>query len=543
VHLCVCVHCAHELILVAVQFLSRQMEARVQQREASNAAQAALAANAKWEQSVRATAASDERVERLRNLREQQQQQRELQTLASLELKATDRELREREREQEERLAAVLAEKKHAHAVEMKRRQMLREISPELRALEQQLQAAYVSKERSAQIAERAVQDERDFQRESAWAEHIAEETRRAERLEAERTARSKVQQSEYNQQLARQLDEKDLKRQQAYDEFLREKALIDDAVQRLLDEDRKEQEKRIAGQAQLRQHIADFQEQRKQWQRQQENLIRQENERIAHFAKEQETRRHDLQAKKMADEVAKESVYSRLAVEIDARQRELEEMERVRTDFYQEEQAERARLQEKEDIERKLRMRMQLREAHEFQHKLKEERSQAEQREEEEFRQRMLAKFAEDERLEQMNAQKRRMRELEHRRMIERMITERREQRTQERARQTMEAQEERDRTDAFRRAVEEERQRLLREHAERLIGFLPPGVIRSEADLQGLPETVRQAFARTRREHENPYEDTTCVSLRDASNVCSVLTCFPAPWTARHDYTVRRK
>lgn len=48
----------------------------------------------------------------------------------------------------------------------------------------------------------------------------------------------------------------------------------------------------------------------------------------------------------------------------------------------------------------------------------------------------------------------------------------------------------------------IEEERQRLLEEHASRLVGHLPRGVIRSARDLEGLGEDVRSAYASRRRE-----------------------------------------
>ena len=62
--------------------------------------------------------------------------------------------------------------------------------------------------------------------------------------------------------------------------------------------------------------------------------------------------------------------------------------------------------------LEKRLRDRMEMAAANEYQRRLRLERLQQQQAEEEEFRARMLAKFAEDERIEQMNAQKRRMKQ-----------------------------------------------------------------------------------------------------------------------------------
>ena len=86
-----------------------------------------------------------------------------------------------------------------------------------------------------------------------------------------------------------------------------------------------------------------------------------------------------------------------------------------------------------------------------------------------------MLAKFAEDDRIEQMNANKRRMKQLEHKRAVEDLIENRRVQFAADREREVAERQEE-ERMEAFRRQIiEEERQKLLKEHAMRLLGYLP--------------------------------------------------------------------
>ncbi|KAG5457640.1 MAG: tumor suppressor, Mitostatin-domain-containing protein [Olpidium bornovanus] len=87
-----------------------------------------------------------------------------------------------------------------------------------------------------------------------------------------------------------------------------------------------------------------------------------------------------------------------------------------------------------------------------------------------------MMRKFAEDERLEQLNDQKRRIKQLEHRRAVDKLVLER-----ARIAEQQKQEEEELDRRmqeiEEYKKAVvEQERQRLLREHAGNLAGFLPP-------------------------------------------------------------------
>jgi hypothetical protein len=86
-----------------------------------------------------------------------------------------------------------------------------------------------------------------------------------------------------------------------------------------------------------------------------------------------------------------------------------------------------------------------------------------------------MMQKYAEEDRLEQLNDQKRRMKQLEHRKAVEELIKQRRERIEKERLEEIAAAQN-LDALSTYRhQVIEQERQRLLREHATRLLGFLP--------------------------------------------------------------------
>ena len=86
-----------------------------------------------------------------------------------------------------------------------------------------------------------------------------------------------------------------------------------------------------------------------------------------------------------------------------------------------------------------------------------------------------MTEKMERDSKLDQLSDQKRRMKQQEHNRAIEKIIQERRKLRDQERSVTEAEA-EARNQLNKYRREIiEQERQRLLREHAKNLLGYLP--------------------------------------------------------------------
>lgn len=86
-----------------------------------------------------------------------------------------------------------------------------------------------------------------------------------------------------------------------------------------------------------------------------------------------------------------------------------------------------------------------------------------------------MLAKFAEEGRLEQLADAKRRVKQQEHKRAVEAMIAERREKQKREQI-EEQEQNQQLQQLEAYRREIiEEERQKLLRDHASEFADFLP--------------------------------------------------------------------
>jgi hypothetical protein len=68
----------------------------------------------------------------------------------------------------------------------------------------------------------------------------MKEEAERAEREEYEKNAFKLVEKQRYNEDLTKQLEEKEYARQKAYEEFLKEKLVIDEIVRKIYEEDQK---------------------------------------------------------------------------------------------------------------------------------------------------------------------------------------------------------------------------------------------------------------------------------------------------------------
>lgn len=200
-----------------------------------------------------------------------------------------DREFRERQLEQEERMAKEMARIHDEKLRDEKMRQYIKEnrlvmsrynvflylnsmfilldlsfiVSAELRELELKLKSAYLNRERAAQVAEKetmryeaTVSVNSDyviylgpypetncaltsFQRqEAAIARKIKDELERAQ-IENEKQEQKRYEEVvRYQQDLEQQLEEKERKRQEAYEEFIKEKLLVDEIVRKIYEED-----------------------------------------------------------------------------------------------------------------------------------------------------------------------------------------------------------------------------------------------------------------------------------------------------------------
>uniref|UniRef100_A0A8C8EVJ4 Meiosis-specific nuclear structural protein 1 n=1 Tax=Oncorhynchus tshawytscha TaxID=74940 RepID=A0A8C8EVJ4_ONCTS len=202
----------------------------------------------------------------------------------------------------------------------------------------------------------------------------------------------------QYQQELEQQLEEKEHKRQEAYEEFLKEKLMVDEITRKIYEKDQMERQLRL-------EKITT------EWRLMEREKMEAENRHILEFASYQQLRRR-------AEWRTSES---------EGRQ-QCNEMERVCEELCQEEQAEAARQKQIEDMEKRIRQRLELQQTCQEQIAFKEMRRQAE-KVEETFRQMMMAKFADDDHIEQMNAQKRCMKQLAHKRAVEKLLEDRRQQ------------------------------------------------------------------------------------------------------------------
>lgn len=462
--------------------------------------------NLKDDSLIRANVASETRVNDKRFIRLMQQQENERGMEEAILRAEQNRIAQEAQMAQEQAMARELEAIKLEKLRDEKMRQQIRDNSLELRELEAKLKAGYMNRERAAQIAEKEAIKIAVMERDADIAVLMKSEHERAEQAETAKEMERWQESVRYQQELERQLEEKELKKQSAYEEFLKEKLMIDEIVRKIYEEDQREQEMRFEKQRATQAFIEEFKQKREEWKRLERERLEEENRKVLEFADRQQVRENARMAAQQEAENAKAVVQQALADKIAREQKIKEEREQILLDLVLEEQEEAEQAKEQAEKERQLRQRIELQQTHRAQMEFKQMRMQAEAEEEDAFRRQMLAKFAEDDRLEQMNAQKRRMKQLEHKRAVEALLEDRRKQFEADRQREIDSRREEERLQQVRRQIIEDERQRLLKEHATKLLGYLPKGVLTSDADLEMFDESFKKAYE-TRR--VDPYTE----------------------------------
>jgi len=441
----------------------------------------------KTDKMLRENFQSDGRVDRRRILNETRAATKDLYATQQLQAAGAAQERDVVLREQDERLAAELARRKTQAVREAKNVQRICEQSEELRELEEKLKAAYMNKEREAQIKESAALIAKQAEAEATMAKDMEADRQRGLQAEAFRDYLRVQDGKAMRRALDAQMEEKESMKAEAYEAFLKEKDMVDKVVEAIIAEDNAERLARHKKEAEIKGYIESFIREQEEYKEKRRLENEAENAEIRAYAEQVMAREQALRLAREKDQNTKDAILERMSAQMAQRQKEQDEMEALRNELVIQETEERVLQKEKEKMERAVRQRLDIAMANEYQRQLKSIRREEEKQEEEQFRQAMLDKFAEDDRIDQLNAQKRRQKQLEHRREIERLLELRREKYEQERATE-LQDQLNAERVEQIRQQIiEEERKRMLAAHAANLgLKHLPKGVLSTDEDME---------------------------------------------------------
>merc|ERR1711939_26459 len=204
-------------------------------------------------------------------------------------------------KEQEERIAAELHRRKIEEFRDEKLVQKIRESSEELRELEEKLKAAYMTKERKAQMQEKQIVSHIRNEEEAKLDMMMEEDRRRGVHMDAKEGYMRKAAALEAQGQLEEQILEHEHQKELAYQAYLEEKAKVDALVTKITDEDKAECEAVVRKKAETQGWIQNYLEDRRNWKVQEQEQIRAEEQAIIDYATKKRNEQGAWEAKKQA--------------------------------------------------------------------------------------------------------------------------------------------------------------------------------------------------------------------------------------------------
>lgn len=398
--------------------------------------------------------------------------------------------------ESEKRLAAEMSRLQRDEENDLKIREQLRESSEELKALESKLRGAYVRKQLTAQVAEKdavAAQDKL----EKLKIQRMIEAEEKCMEVQARLRENSlQAMKYKYRDELLNQIKEGNKKEQDAKRDLVLEKALLEQSMRKLREEDERDKEIRLERLKQVKQEIEEFQRQ-KEIRKQEEKIAKGEEERmLKEYADEKERqeqkRINDLKEKKEIKNKVRDQI-TRMHI---SKLQTTREREDILAELAEEEIRQRELKKDKEKADAADKLKEDFLNAYKKHVEGKDAAWRADYEDQERYRYQLLEKIALQERLDKSSAGNKGLRSKELQESLQRQIKDRHRRQVEEWQRQSalekLSEVEEEERM----RIVEEERLRMLKTHASKLVGYLPRGVLQ-ENDLNNLgPEFLDKLY-----------------------------------------------
>lgn len=430
-------------------------------------------------------AASFDKTDGIRREREARERAAEEAQLEALYQAHKARELKAKWAAEEEAIVDAIETKKKEASKRALMVQKVSNESAELRALKEKLRAAEVSFERKLQMEEKEMIAEADREYDVAVDVMMERDRVKAVFAEEQAAAAARSRRAKSRLVLEEQIAEKVAMQEEAREAFLAERDAVDAVAAKIRAEDEAEARRKQQKVVDTRAFITEFLAMREDLREKERERLRAEEEKIAAFAAEIIKRQEEAEALKAGKREEADRVLAKLSADKEENDRKRDEMEELINRLYFEEQEEKHRAAMAAKAESAEAAKREMMRANEEQLAIKRRMREEEAAEEEMFRRKMFEKFAEEDRVEQMHATKRRMKMQEHKREVERLAAVKKAMYELQIERE-LEEQRGRESAEAAEAAmVEEERQRLLRDHAARLKDYLPKGVVASSRDL----------------------------------------------------------
>ena len=360
--------------------------------------------------------------------------------------------------------------------------------SDEIKELKDAIEHAKLNKVLSRQMNQNLILRKQKLIKEAEEEELVLkeiEDQKKKDEIEKEKKKIEFLKNREINLQ---QIREKKLQQEEAEKEYERDKKLVDDIVNKMIEEDiatkkedqrKKEINKLYMQNAYKERDIIKQKEAEKE--KLQEEAIQKYHESVALREKHVAQKKSDLQKQK-------DKIFNKLCEEEAKRKAEQDYWDTVRSELHMEQDYKKTKLKEKEEEEKRQKMKDDVINSALKQMQFKEMKKKEEEANDAAFREKLLEKYAQDEKLEKEKQEKQRQQLIDIQNAIKKQKEEKYFQYQKQREKELNEYNKYKQEQDAKKYIIEQEKIRLLKENEELLKKYYPIGYYKAKDSLKNI-------------------------------------------------------
>ena len=360
--------------------------------------------------------------------------------------------------------------------------------SDEIKELKDAIEHAKLNKVLSRQMNQNLILRKQKLIKEAEEEELVLkeiEDQKKRDEIEKEKKKIEFLKNREINLQ---QIREKKLLQEEAEKEYERDKKLVDDIVNKMIEEDiavkkedqrKKEINKLYMQNAYKERDIIKQKEAEKE--KLQEEAIQKYHESVALREKHVAQKKNDLQKQK-------DKIFNKLCEEEAKRKAEQDYWDTVRSELHMEQDYKKTKLKEKEEEEKRQKMKDDVINSALKQMQFKEMKKKEEEANDAAFREKLLEKYAQDEKLEKEKQEKQRQQLIDIQNAIKKQKEEKYFQYQKQREKELNEYNKYKQEQDAKKYIIEQEKIRLLKENEELLKKYYPIGYYKAKDSLKNI-------------------------------------------------------
>ena len=360
--------------------------------------------------------------------------------------------------------------------------------SDEIKELKDAIEHAKLNKILSRQMNQNLLLRKQKLIKEAEEEELVLKEIENEKRRNEEEKEKKKIEFLKNREINLQQIREKKLQQEEAEKEYERDKKLVDDIVNKMIEEDiatkkedqrKKEINKLYMQNAYKERDIIKQKEAEKE--KLQEEAIQKYHESVALREKHVAQKKNDLQKQK-------DKIFNKLCEEEAKRKAEQDYWDTVRSELHMEQDYKKTKLKEKEEEEKRQKMKDDVINSALKQMQFKEMKKKEEEANDAAFREKLMEKYAEDEKLEKEKQEKQRQQLIDIQNAIKKQKEEKYYQYQKQREKELNEYNKYKQEQDAKKYIIEQEKIRLLKENEELLKKYYPIGYYKAKDSLKNI-------------------------------------------------------